>query len=179
MKKLLLTLLSLTLTVNAYAAYPNKTNFEFYYNGNLVETTGKFYITEIVIDHRKDTYQRNMKTPVDTFRNVFTALKLRDRKWLYRHTKGTETTIRKNTEEIFKTFEQGLFHMHGYAKYHNYTIVLLNQKDLKKKVIFPLEKDQYGNYFISANFKYLHPRQYEIMSKAYKGEGELKIVKNK
>lgn len=179
MKYLLLGFLAL-FCANANAQYPENTNFEFYYHGNLVETDGNFFSSALLILPRGNIYQTASVGVVNSFRNIFTAYENKNTNWLNKNIEGNAKQKQQNLKKFLDKFRQDeLFYMRGYALFNNYAIVLLEHKIRNEKLIFVMKKTKNNGYVPSASFKHIFPRQYKIINQAFKGNGELKIVKLK
>lgn len=180
MKHLVLCLLTISIAFNANAQYPYKSDFEFYYEDSLVETTGNYFLAEALILPNNDLFQSSNKSILDSFRNAITAYRKKDLQWLNLNTKGTKNNKKEHTDYFLSKFKKKLYNMHGYAIFHKYSIILLEQKDNKNKLIFALEFDKKTQqYYISADFKKHYPNQFKIIEQAFKGNGEFKIIKGK
>lgn len=178
MKHLVLCLLTTLITFNTYAQHQYKSDFEFHYKGTLVETKGNYFLAEALILPYNDLFQSNNRTILDSFRNSFTAYKQKNLRWLSLNTKGTNNNKKALTSKFLSIFKKDLYNMQGYAIFHKYAIILLEQRESKNKLIFVFEYDtKTQQYYISADFKQLYPIQFKAIEQAFKGNGEFKIIK--
>lgn len=161
------------------AQYPYRSNYEFYYQGQVLELEGNYFGSEIPVIPYKDVYQLTNKNIVDAFRNIYTGYRNKNISWLKKHTKGSKLNNQLHTNKYLNMFKTNVYNLRGYAVYDKYAILFLIYKPTKEKFLFILEKDKYDDYNISTNFKQIHPVQYKIIDKAFKGQGEFKIVKEK
>jgi hypothetical protein len=179
MKKLIfIFILSLLFTNKSYANYQYKANYEFYYNGELVELNGNYYENYIPVYENANLYKLGNNTVMNSFRNIATAYETQNNQWLFANSIGTNEEQKIFNKEYSKVFTKNLVSMKGYAVYKNYVIIFAKQSHESKKFLFVLKKDD-SNYKISTNFKILHPKIYNIIEQTYYGNGEFKIVKNK
>jgi hypothetical protein len=180
-KTFALVTLSLMLSFNANAFFKinKRTDFEFYSNGTFIETKGNLFGSKVIIPAKDDVYQYSSYTPVNAFRNIVTAFTLNEKEWLKDNTLGNQKLFDRFYSHYQPLISINPPHVYGYAIYHDYIILLVEQKSLgNARFIMAIKKDENKKYKASLDFEVKYKTAYNVILDAFAGKGELKAIKN-
>ena len=180
LKTITIIALSFLTIINAHADIfrVNKDyTFNFDYKGETMQLKGYYFPKQVLLAPRKDLFQVSNESIVNSMRNIFTAYQQHNKQWIEQNSTGHKRFLNQNYEYHKALFFKDLAHIKGYALYNSYVIVFLYKKESKQKMIFIMEKDKDNEYKIALDFKALHPKQFNIIEKAYQGYGVFAVNK--